>query len=383
MDSKKDKNVRTTLRMKRLNIEQIKVNPEYKTLVPPLTTEEYQDLKQNIIDEGLIYPLILNTVNVVLDGHHRLEICQEININYPNVIRKEFGSVYDEKKFVITSNLHRRQLTTAQKSVLGLKLLEIEKEKAKERQGERTDLKKDSNIRQNFAGSSDNERKVDFDKAIAPHLPDKPKPTTKKPILKEKGKAVDKAAEQVGISGETLRKSLKVKEASDSGDPETREKGQELMEGMTKGNKSVHKAHNELKEYKEEKEALEKGPIDKLFEQPKEEKEDEVSLPGSEPEPKVEEQDPLEDIDFEDPGKPEERVSLPKNSVKKLIQMTLMDFKDSKVTQVSPQAVNMIQEHGQSEMMRLALEGAKYARRDNRKTIKEEDIRRVLGIKAY
>lgn len=359
---------RQTLLMKRLNIEQIKVNPEYKALVPPLTSEEYQDLKQNIIDEGLIYPLILNTVNVVLDGHHRLEICQEININYPSVIRKEFGSVYDEKRFVITSNLHRRQLTTAQKSVLGLKLLEIEKEKAKERQlsGLKQFKEEDSTVRQNFASREDGKNddiKAEFDKMMAPHIPKEVKPEIKKPILKKKGKAVDKAAEQVGISGETLRKSLKVKEASDSEDPETREKGQELMEGMTKGKKSVHRAHNELKEYEKEKETLEKGPIDKVLE--------------------TKDEDPLADIDFEDPGPGEEKVSIPNNTMKKLIQTSLNDFTETKVSQVSPKAVDLLKMETEAFIQGVSIRAARYAGQGNRKTIKEEDVRRALGIKAY
>ena len=52
---------------------------------------------------------------------------------------------YFQKKFVIESNLRRRQLNDFQKAELGIPLLQIEKALAKERQGKRTDLTSVSN----------------------------------------------------------------------------------------------------------------------------------------------------------------------------------------------------------------------------------------------
>ena len=46
----------------------------------------------------------------------------------------EFDSELDERLFVIDVNLSRRHLNIAQKAELGLKRLEIERERAKERQ---------------------------------------------------------------------------------------------------------------------------------------------------------------------------------------------------------------------------------------------------------
>lgn len=217
------------------------------------------------------------------------------------------------------------------------------------------------------------------------------------------GKTSEKVAKKVGVSKSKYEQIQRVRRARDSEDPQERE----IYKRFENGEITANKAENllkELKKQREEPEPVKKGPIDKVVE-PLEDPYEEMGIPSKDEVKQemaddleadqrdymkqvqdlvqVEDTDPLADIDFEDHGKTEERVSLPKNTVKKLIQMTLMDFKDSRVTQVSPEAVTMIQEHGQTEMMRLAIEGAKYARRENRKTIKEEDVRRVLGIKAY
>ena len=58
---------------------------------------------------------------------------------------KSFENKLLEKKFVIESNLRRRQLNDFQKAELRIPLLDIEKKLAKERQDKRTDLTSVSN----------------------------------------------------------------------------------------------------------------------------------------------------------------------------------------------------------------------------------------------
>jgi len=50
---------------------EIKINPEYQSLVSDLSTEEYQSLKESIEKNGLFVPIIINQDGVILDGHHR------------------------------------------------------------------------------------------------------------------------------------------------------------------------------------------------------------------------------------------------------------------------------------------------------------------------
>jgi Predicted transcriptional regulators len=53
----------------------IKTNQEYSSLVPQLSTEEYESLKQSIKENGLWVPIVVNKDGVILDGHHRYKAC--------------------------------------------------------------------------------------------------------------------------------------------------------------------------------------------------------------------------------------------------------------------------------------------------------------------
>ena len=57
---------------------QVKINPEYASLVSELSPEEYESLKQSIKENGLHVPIIVNQNGIILDGHHRYKVCQEL-----------------------------------------------------------------------------------------------------------------------------------------------------------------------------------------------------------------------------------------------------------------------------------------------------------------
>ena len=123
----------------------LKINPEYEKLLPKLSSEEYEALKLSIKTEGQHYQIVANENFEILDGHHRVRICEELGLE-PRFEIKTFANKLLESKFVIESNLHRRHLNKFQKAKLVLPLLEIEKELAKQRQGKRTDLQHVGNI---------------------------------------------------------------------------------------------------------------------------------------------------------------------------------------------------------------------------------------------
>ena len=109
------------------------VNPEYEQLVPPLSNTEYASLKESIKDNGLWLPIITNSDGVILDGHHRFKVCQELDIQTKHAVR-DFENKLFEKKFVIEANLKRRQLNDFQKAELGVLLLPLEEKIAQQRQ---------------------------------------------------------------------------------------------------------------------------------------------------------------------------------------------------------------------------------------------------------
>lgn len=89
------------------------VDEEYLKLVPRLSKHQMQSLKMSIKEEGQLVPITVNQEGKILDGHTRYEICQELNLK-PKFVIQEFENPLEEKMFVITSNLKRRQLNMFQ-----------------------------------------------------------------------------------------------------------------------------------------------------------------------------------------------------------------------------------------------------------------------------
>jgi len=112
----------------------IKTNQEYSSLVPQLSTEEYESLKQSIKENGLWVPIVVNKDGVILDGHHRYKACQELGIKepYKTVTKEDFPDKPHEKMFVIDCNLTRRQLNNFQRTELALKSKSILEEIVKQ-----------------------------------------------------------------------------------------------------------------------------------------------------------------------------------------------------------------------------------------------------------
>lgn len=84
-------------------------------VMPDLTVEEYAELKSDIAARGVMVPVEFDESGNVLDGHHRLKICEELGIKeYPKVIRA--GMTEQEKRTHARKlNMARRQLTSTQK----------------------------------------------------------------------------------------------------------------------------------------------------------------------------------------------------------------------------------------------------------------------------
>jgi ParB-like chromosome segregation protein Spo0J len=87
-------------------------------VVPPLSDEEYELLKRDIGDNGVLIPVEYDEDGSILDGHHRVQACQELGLTeWPRTIRKNLTE--DEKRgFARRVNLFRRQLKREQKQIL-------------------------------------------------------------------------------------------------------------------------------------------------------------------------------------------------------------------------------------------------------------------------
>ena len=102
---------------------------EYFDLVPRPIDEEKKLLKEDIWINGLNESIKINPAGIVLDGHTRIEICEELGWTKDNgepieatYKVKEFKTKKEEQEYVIKTNLMRRQLNTFQKVRLVAKL---------------------------------------------------------------------------------------------------------------------------------------------------------------------------------------------------------------------------------------------------------------------
>jgi len=123
----------------------MKIDNEFKGLIPPLTAEEYSGLEKSLLEEGCRDALIV-WEDTLIDGHNRYEICQHHGIPF-ETSEKVFDSREAAMLWIIDNQFSRRNLPAYDRGVLALKKKDILIRQAKLKQGQRTDL---SDIPQTF-----------------------------------------------------------------------------------------------------------------------------------------------------------------------------------------------------------------------------------------
>ncbi|MDR3319238.1 MAG: hypothetical protein LBS99_07335 [Clostridiales bacterium] len=119
-------------------MKELKINPKFRDIIPPLSGEEYADLRESIASEGCRDALIVWNGTIV-DGHNRYGICKELGVPF-NTFEKNFESEDDALLWIMRNQLARRNLCDVERGRLALKLKEKISERAKESQGARTDI---------------------------------------------------------------------------------------------------------------------------------------------------------------------------------------------------------------------------------------------------
>jgi N6-adenosine-specific RNA methylase IME4/DNA-binding Lrp family transcriptional regulator len=87
-------------------------------VMPPLSADEYTELKTDIAARGVMVPIEYDETGNILDGHHRVKACQELGIKeWPSVVRlglDEAGKRTHARKL----NMARRHLNQEQRRSL-------------------------------------------------------------------------------------------------------------------------------------------------------------------------------------------------------------------------------------------------------------------------
>jgi site-specific DNA-methyltransferase (adenine-specific) len=78
-------------------------------LLHPLRREEYESLKADIAQRGVLVPVEVDETETILDGHHRAAIADALGVSYPRIVRR-FASEEAKREHVAKLNLARRHL---------------------------------------------------------------------------------------------------------------------------------------------------------------------------------------------------------------------------------------------------------------------------------
>lgn len=198
------------------------VDPEFKSLIPPLTAEERSGLEQSILNEGVRDPIVVwegQGHDTIVDGHNRYEIALGQNANGEilrfEVVSREFEDRDEAKLWIIDNQFSRRNLPEVRRILLAERYREIEARHARERQGERTDLTSDTNVSE-----------VADEHAT---------------------KTNTKIAEKAKSSREKVRKVRKVQE-----------KAPDLLEKISEGEESIHSAYKQVQKRQKREEKQER-----------------------------------------------------------------------------------------------------------------------------
>ena len=95
-------------------MQEIFIDEDFRTLLPPLSKDTYSALEENLIQNGCRDSLVLWNGTLV-DGHNRYEICTRLDILF-NTVNKEFDSKDEVLIWIITTQVARRNLTPIQLS---------------------------------------------------------------------------------------------------------------------------------------------------------------------------------------------------------------------------------------------------------------------------
>lgn len=181
------------------------IDPVLKSLIPPLSDEEFRQLEENIKNEGCRDALVI-WQGTIVDGHNRYKICQEYGIKFKTE-DKEFADRDEAAEWIIRNQFGRRNLSLAQRCELAMKLKPAIQKKAKE------------NLKTSTGGNI-------------------PRPLTKSSKPEKSFNTRKELAEIAGVSEDTISKVEKIHE---KGTPEQIERARK----GGKGN-SVNAIYNEV-----------------------------------------------------------------------------------------------------------------------------------------
>lgn len=181
----------------------------YALLFPELPADEYEKLKEDIRANGQLQPIVIAKKDdgnyELLDGRHRIKICQELGITPYTVLFRDVHNVraeMTEVDFIDSVNLHRRHMTDDQRAQLAVARSEGLEKAAKEQRKRKSVLvkspkQKPMNVRKELAKQTGlPENKIRVAQELAKRDPEAAKQVTQGKIsAKEARQRLETAAD--------------------------------------------------------------------------------------------------------------------------------------------------------------------------------------------
>ncbi len=86
-------------------------------VMPALSDDEYAALREDVVERGIVVPVVVDQHGRLLDGHHRRRIADELQVDCPIEVHQVTDDE-DARQAALALNLARRHLTREQRREL-------------------------------------------------------------------------------------------------------------------------------------------------------------------------------------------------------------------------------------------------------------------------
>ena len=109
-------------------MDKLRIDPEFRDKIPPLTDAEFEQLRENILNDGEVYEPIVVWNGTIIDGHNRWRIIQEHPEIPYKVKEMDFADKWEAAEWMYRKQLGRRNLSDEQKKYMIGKMYEARKQ---------------------------------------------------------------------------------------------------------------------------------------------------------------------------------------------------------------------------------------------------------------
>ena len=95
-------------------LQNLRIDPEFESKIPPLREEELKQLEENILADGVVINPLIVWNGIIVDGHNRYRILQQHPEIQFTIYEKEVPDRYAVIAWICKNQLGRRNLTSQQ-----------------------------------------------------------------------------------------------------------------------------------------------------------------------------------------------------------------------------------------------------------------------------